>query len=315
MAPAREDALLFIGETLRSSGYRFITPTPSTHARVLARDGGARVARDLRDVFGWNRPFPADLVDPAVLEALRAAAAVAAAGDMLRATVRYSTIDELLVVHSGYPTRDADAVFFGPDTYRFARLLERALPMLPRGRIVEVGCGSGAASLLARRHATAVTGTDVNPEALAFSRVNARLAGLELELVRGDILSGVEGRIDAVIANPPYLVDTRGRAYRDGGGELGLEISLRVVEEALERTDTVVLYTGTPIVRGVDPLRARLSALLAGRAFDYAEIDPDVFGEELEQPPYRDVDRIAVVGLVVSPTLRRESPFDDARSA
>jgi hypothetical protein len=29
--------------------------------------------------------------------------------------------------------------------------------------------------------------------------------------------------------------------------------------------------------------------------FSYEEIDPDVFGEELEHPPYDRVDRIAVV--------------------
>ena len=34
-------------------------------------------------------------------------------------------------------------------------------------------------------------------------------------------------------------------------------------------------------------------------AWDYAEIDPDVFGEELDNPAYVDVDRIAAVALVV----------------
>jgi hypothetical protein len=33
--------------------------------------------------------------------------------------------------------------------------------------------------------------------------------------------------------------------------------------------------------------------------FVYEEIDPDVFGEELERPAYAHVDRIAAVGLTV----------------
>ena len=33
-------------------------------------------------------------------------------------------------------------------------------------------------------------------------------------------------------------------------------------------------------------------------ALRYREIDPDVFGEELEQAAYADVDRIAAVGAV-----------------
>ncbi|HEX6245697.1 MAG TPA: hypothetical protein VFZ61_32455, partial [Polyangiales bacterium] len=37
----------------------------------------------------------------------------------------------------------------------------------------------------------------------------------------------------------------------------------------------------------------------AGAAFDYTELDPDVFGEELQLPGYEQVERIAAVGLCV----------------
>jgi len=37
--------------------------------------------------------------------------------------------------------------------------------------------------------------------------------------------------------------------------------------------------------------------LLQGVPHEYFELDPDVFGEELENPPYAAADRIAVVGL------------------
>ena len=54
------------------------------------------------------------------------------------------------------------------------------------------------------------------------------------------------------------------------------------------------------IVRGEDGLRAALADLAGkqGCTLDYAELDPDVFGEELERDAYRDVDRIAVVVAV-----------------
>ena len=45
---------------LRRAGYAFVTPTPGTHARVVAR-AGKDVARNLRDIFGWSLPF-----DPAL---------------------------------------------------------------------------------------------------------------------------------------------------------------------------------------------------------------------------------------------------------
>jgi hypothetical protein len=40
-----------------------------------------------------------------------------------------------------------------------------------------------------------------------------------------------------------------------------------------------------------------LERRLRGTNYDYRELDPDVFGEELARTPYRDVERIAVVGL------------------
>jgi hypothetical protein len=61
----------------------------------------------------------------------------------------------------------------------------------------------------------------------------------------------------------------------------------------------LVLYTGSAIVNGSDLFHEALSSRLAGRGvrFAYEEIDPDVFGEELEYAPYDRVDRIAVVGV------------------
>jgi hypothetical protein len=44
-----------------------------------------------------------------------------------------------------------------------------------------------------------------------------------------------------------------------------------------------------------------LQSLLAGQPvrFTYEELDPDVFGEELESAPYDQADRIAVVGITI----------------
>jgi methylase of polypeptide subunit release factors len=146
---------------------------------------------------------------------------------------------------------------------------------------------------------------DINHAALRHARINAALAGARaVEVVESDVLAGVTGPIDVVIANPPYLADPGRRLYRDGGGALGFDLSLRIVQEALARLEPggqLVLYTGSPVVAGQHPLRASLAPVLATRSCrsSWEEIDPDVFGEELDAPAYRDVDRIAVVALVV----------------
>lgn len=49
-------ALLALGRRLIAEGYRFITPTPLTHERIL-QCFATPLARDLRDAFGWSMPF------------------------------------------------------------------------------------------------------------------------------------------------------------------------------------------------------------------------------------------------------------------
>src|SRR5207248_154782 len=103
-----------------------------------------------------------------------------------------------------------------------------------------------------------------------------------------------------VIANPPYLADDRRRVYRDGGGALGMDLSVRIAREALERLPAggrLLLYTATPVIDGEHALRPLLEPILRKARYDYWELDPDVFGEELERPAYAQVERIAVVAL------------------
>jgi hypothetical protein len=114
-------ALISLGKTLRSAGYRFVAVTPATHRRVLARPQGAT---DLQSIFGWNRAFAREGLEAGIFNLLAEADALERLGDGYRAKVRFATIGDLLFVHSGFPTTEHDAVFFGPDTYRFARFLQ-----------------------------------------------------------------------------------------------------------------------------------------------------------------------------------------------
>ena len=88
-------------------------------------------------------------------------------------------------------------------------LVEAALG-LPRGaRVADVGTGSGAVALAlkAERPDLDVVATDASPEALAVARANAQRLALEVELLEGDLLEPVEGPLDAVLSNPPYVAD------------------------------------------------------------------------------------------------------------
>ncbi|TWO72899.1 class I SAM-dependent methyltransferase [Caenimonas sedimenti] len=317
MSSALVASLVDTGRWLRQQGYRFVTPTPATHARVLRRDPTA-AARNLRDAFGWSRPFRPGLVPSRLLEALRSAQLVVPLPDgLLASRARFSTLGDLLLAHSAYPTTQPDAVFFGPDTYRFAALVEselQRLALVQGARILDVGCGSGAGGLLvawsSRATGPQVMLTDINASALEFAKANATLAAVEgVSFAQGDLYACVAGEFDLILANPPYLNDGAARTYRHGGGAWGGALSERIVHEGLPRLrpgGRLVLYTGAAIVAGEDPLRDALKPALEDRGWPWSwrELDPDVFGEELEEPAYAGAERIAAVALVVQRPAR-----------
>lgn len=291
---------------LSADGYRFVTVTPETHRRVLERAPG-RVAGDLRDVFGWNLPFEEGLLPAPLRDSLERSALLAREGQLCRSLVRVASVDDRLFLHSAYPTDQPDSVFFGPDSYRYVRFLAAELPRLPSvRRLVDIGAGSGVGAIVAAASVPGakLTATDINPLALRFARINARHAGVELEAVEASGLDGVEGPVDLVIANPPFVADPANRLYRDGGGMHGARLSLDwalAAARRVERGGTILLYTGSAIVEGRDSLLEALASQLpaSGCAMRYSEIDPDIFGELLGEPGYEEVERIAAIGAVI----------------
>lgn len=308
----QHQALLSLGRELRARNYEFTTITPLSHARVLSRPQAS--VDVLRRAFGWNWPFGPDEMPRPLLALLELAGEIRQEGNLLCSNVRFSTLGGQVFVHSGFPTEAADSVFFGPDTYRFIRALRASMTSFPardRCKVIDIGCGSGAgglqaATLLKDRCQPDLILADINPKALCYSAINAILNGVApVRIVRSDALDGIEHSAELIISNPPYLVDGRKRAYRHGGGAVGLDLSIRIVEEGTARLNPaggrLFLYTGTPVIDGVDQflcaIRERLEAGV--RRYSYEEIDPDVFGEELEQSPYDRADRIAVVALSI----------------
>ena len=306
---ARDTASLELLGLLGSREYHFVTVTPVTHARIVARRGSAP-AETLRDVFGWNVPFEMDILERDIAACLEAAELLIPESDLWRSAVRVSTVDGRLYLHSGFPTSEDNAVFLGPDSYRFANLISDELVRQPApagARIVDIGTGAGVGAIIAadRCPGAELIATDINPQALRLARLNARAAGAALECIETEALDGIAGSFDLALLNPPYMVDEKGRAYRDGGGMHGGQLSLDLAEAVLPRLNPggrLILYTGSAIAAGEDVLGQKLAALArdAGCAIRYREIDPDVFGEELIERRYAGVDRIAVVSAIMT---------------
>jgi len=306
---AQGEALIELAQALQHAGYHFVTVSPASHQRVVAR-AEKTWAHSLRDIFGWSRPLREQEWNAEWLARIRAAGVLVEHDGGWRSAVRFSSLGEALYVHSAYPTEAADSVFFGPDTYRYVRAIEAHLAQsaAPVLRAVDIGCGAGpgAISIARRRPDAEVYALDINTAALRATEINALVNHTPNVVVReSNLLSAVTGQFDLIVANPPYLNDPGERTYRHGGGELGADVSLAILEAALPRlapNGTLLLYTGVAIVDGADALSAHARQILEGKEFRwrYEEVDPDIFGEELETQAYAKAERIAAVVLAVT---------------
>ena len=117
--PAELSAVVRVSEAVRASGYHFVTITPASHALVNARPCNFE-ALTLTDVLGWSRPFSKNIMPERLFALMFEAGLLERQGDLWRSKVRFSTLNGDLFMHSAFPTTTGrDAVFFGPDTYKF----------------------------------------------------------------------------------------------------------------------------------------------------------------------------------------------------
>jgi methylase of polypeptide subunit release factors len=88
------------------------------------------------------------------------------------------------------------------------------------GSALDLGCGSGVQAVRLAHHARQVVGTDLNPRALSFTRMTARLNGLDnIETRLGSLFEPVAGEtFDLVVSNPPFALSPQcDYLYRDSG--------------------------------------------------------------------------------------------------
>ncbi|HEX8312291.1 MAG TPA: peptide chain release factor N(5)-glutamine methyltransferase, partial [Chthoniobacteraceae bacterium] len=112
--------------------------------------------------------------------------------------------------------------------------------------ILELGVGSGAIALTlaAELPSSTVLAVDISNDALELAKTNAERLGVSerVRFQKGDLLAGVEGEFDLIVANLPYIapevLPTLSREVQHdpvlalNGGAGGIEILLRLIAEA-----------------------------------------------------------------------------------
>jgi SAM-dependent methyltransferase len=127
-------------------------------------------------------------------------------------------------------------------TLQLLRLLPR-----PRGTSIELCSGSGIGALHLARNGTGSVGVDITSRSAHYAAFNARLNGLKVESLCGDLYSPIAGRkFDLICAHPPWLPSTGdGMIFRDGGdtGEAILQRIIAGLPDHLAPGGTAILVS------------------------------------------------------------------------
>ena len=118
----------------------------------------------------------------------------------------------------------------------------RTRGLASHGTVLDVFTGSGALAVAAALEgAASVAAVDVSGRAVLNARLNARLNGVRVRSLRGDLFVPVRGkRYDLILANPPYVpspddeLPTHGAARAWEGGVDGRRLLDRLCEQAAD---------------------------------------------------------------------------------
>ena len=125
------------------------------------------------------------------------------------------------------------------DTRLLAARLRAERPVT-QTRVLDLCTGSGYLAVVAAlAGAGDVTAVDLSRRAVLSARLNARLNGVRVRALRGDLLAPVRGeRFDLIVSNPPYVpavddaLPERGSARAWEAGRDGRALLDRVLAEA-----------------------------------------------------------------------------------
>src|SRR5437868_3782442 len=161
-----------------------------------------RVDTSLVELFVLGEPVAAGKL-PVPAEELEAAGLVVRDGELVRAPLRLTPHEGLLLAHDGEElVRRTDYV---TGVNNATRTLATLTIREPVERALDLGTGCGVLALLATGHAESSVATDVNERALDFARLNSSLNDREVDLRMGSWFEPVAGEsFDLIVANPPF---------------------------------------------------------------------------------------------------------------
>jgi release factor glutamine methyltransferase len=108
-------------------------------------------------------------------------------------------------------------------------LLREQVIKYSKGRVLDMGTGSGIQAIAASRKAGSVLAVDIDSYSLEFAESQAKASGVSnVSFRKSDLFSKVKEKFDLIIFNPPYLPKQEGEhksiSRQVSGGKKGYEL-------------------------------------------------------------------------------------------
>lgn len=257
----------------------------------------------LFDLFFFHKPVSADRITAVVgadkLEILVDAGILSSTRGEVRSLVRCYPVGNMYFICD--PSRDhSDFVYIGWDSDLMVNIAAKYCRGRRFSRLLDLCTGSGVQALSLSPNSEEVFCADINPRALAMAQANARLNKLpNVNTVHTDLFSNVTGRFDCITANTPYVPHPEGGQLPIGGGDIGIEFTIRLLRELPDRLTEKgisVIYTSDPIVRGKRQLIPRVTAELGHLPFRMILIPLFTNNYPMTRPMQEHYDRLNLSG-------------------
>ena len=291
------------------------SPWPGVYNRLLRWQNGEAPLM-LFDLFFLQRQLARTqletLIDDKKLKLLDEATVLVCSSASVRSTIRCYPIDGMYLLFD--PTRDHyDFVYLGWDSHLMVYVVAKYSGRRRFQRSLDLCTGSGIQGLSVARRSEETVCTDINPRAVAMVQANARLNELHgVQAVHSDLFADVSGNFDCITANTPYVPRPPGGELPIGGGDIGIEFTLRLLREIPDRLTNdgiAIVYTSDPIVHGKRRLLTHVQNMLGHLPLHIVQIPLFTTNYPMTKPLQEHYDRVGLSGyddciLVIEPSKR-----------
>lgn len=175
--------------------------------------------------------------------------------------VRILPFFDLYIFIDPYDRTIEDYTYFGMDSIDFAEDVRSTLAEQRFRRSLDIGTGSGVQALNVAHLSEEVNGIDINPRAIRFGQINARINNIgHANFFESNLYENVHGKFDLVTSNPPFIFYPDDGydplTFRDGhGGKWGLELPAAILnglDDVLDDNGVAKMICVSLMIKGHD---------------------------------------------------------------